>query len=120
MLQCSFKSILSLQGLVSTPYWFNHTSDAIETIALTVYDHILSFPSELRGIWKRGVGTGTVLYLSIRYGIILYIFFDTLDLIFIQKTLIVSIGVQFQPPVFNQEPRGEYLRTPRKASLIFR
>lgn len=39
-------------------------------LALVVYDAILSFPKEVRCIWKRGFGTGPILYLFIRYGTI--------------------------------------------------
>ena len=41
--------------------------------ALSIYDVILSISMEVRCIWKRKFGVGTVLYLSIRYSMILYV-----------------------------------------------
>ncbi|KAK7683430.1 hypothetical protein QCA50_013261 [Cerrena zonata] len=52
----------------------NQISVSIFTVALTlvIYDTILSFPNEVRCIWQRRFGTGTVLYLFIRYGTVFY------------------------------------------------
>lgn len=41
------------------------------SLALTVYDTLISFPQEAKCIWKRKIGTVTILYVLIRYGIIL-------------------------------------------------
>ena len=67
-------------------------------IALAIYDLILSFAAEQRCIWKRKVGTGTILYLSIRYGIILNMLTETA--MFTQELvpLIVSIEAQYIAP----------------------
>ena len=59
--------------------------------ALAVYDIILSFPTELRRIWKRGFGMGMVLYLSMRYGIILYVLLEALDGMVSPTAIIVSM-----------------------------
>ena len=62
-------------------------------IALAVYDLILSFPAELRGIWKRQFGTGTILYLSVRYGTILSMLFEGINATFVPRESVVSIQV---------------------------
>ncbi|KAK7684425.1 hypothetical protein QCA50_012372 [Cerrena zonata] len=41
------------------------------TLALVVYDTLLCLPQEFRCVWKRRLGIVTILYLLIRYGIIL-------------------------------------------------
>ena len=46
-----------------------------EITVLSIYDTIISSPYELLHIWKRKYSTTTLLYLFIRYGTILNIFF---------------------------------------------
>ena len=67
-----------------------NTAYLTKFIALTIYDLILSFPKELKCIWKRKFGTGTFLYLSIRYGTVVYILFQLLECIIVPKNMIVS------------------------------
>ena len=83
--------VLILQDWVSILYEFNNTLNLIRMIALVVYDLILSFPMELKGIWKRRFGTGTILYLSIRYGQIVHMLLQVLASILVPGNLIVSI-----------------------------
>lgn len=44
-----------------------------DILALSIYDAILSISLEVRCIWKRKFGVGMILYLSIRYSMILYL-----------------------------------------------
>ena len=77
-------------------------------IALAVYDCVLSFPAELRGIWKQKFRTGATLYLLIRYGTILFMLFSTFTFILVPKTPVVSFAIQLTAFVFNLEIRGGY------------
>ncbi|KAK7688728.1 hypothetical protein QCA50_008267 [Cerrena zonata] len=56
-------------------------------LSLAVYDAILSFPKEVRYIWQRSFGTGTILYLFIRYCTILNILFALLSNLPTYKTV---------------------------------
>lgn len=58
--------------------------------ALVLYDTAISFSQEVRCIWNRKFGVGTVLYLCIRYGTILNLFFNVFDGFFNFKTPAVS------------------------------
>ena len=78
---------------------FRHTLHLIQNVALAIYDLVLSFPTEIRGIWKKGFGTGAVLYLSIRYGTILYVFLQTSESILVPRNTIVSSGVPLRMPI---------------------
>ena len=62
-------------------------------IALGTYNLILSFPKEVICIWRRGFGPGMVLYLSIRYGTILYILFQVLNTGIVVGNVAVSINM---------------------------
>ena len=61
-----------------------------DIVALSIYDAILSISLEVRCIWKRKFGVGMILYLSIRYGTILYILFQIHEIILSTRTLAVS------------------------------
>ncbi|KAK7688686.1 hypothetical protein QCA50_008224 [Cerrena zonata] len=58
-------------------------------LVLALYDTILSFPTELRCIWQRKLGTGAVLYLFIRYGTILNAFLSVSIASVLPKTVVM-------------------------------
>lgn len=66
-------------------------SDSNQLIALGTYDLILSFPMEVKCVWKRKVfGTGTILYILIRYTTIIRMLLEALSGFAILKGPIVS------------------------------
>ena len=91
-------------------------------IALGVYDLILSSPMEVRRIWKRRLGAGTILYISIRYGAILSRFFDTGVAVIVPRNLIVSITEQYKVWILRSSMvfRGEYQKHCTEKHLNFK
>lgn len=73
----------------------------MQMIALAIYDLFLSFSTELGAIWKRKFGTGTVLYLLIRYGTIPNFTFQVLNNIFVPSTLLVSVEAYSRTLILN-------------------
>ena len=71
---------------------FLHNDMSDPTIALSIYDSILSFPKELRCIWGRKYGTGTTLYFSIKYSTILNMLFQLLSCLIVSEYVVVSCG----------------------------
>ena len=59
-------------------------------LAVIVYDTVLSFPQEIKCIWGRKPGAGTILYLFIRYGTIIDMTFKIFTWAYVPKTVSVS------------------------------
>ena len=59
-------------------------------LALAVYDFLFSFPGELKYIWNRKFGTGTALYVSIRYGALIHMLLAVIGATFVPKAIVVS------------------------------
>ena len=103
--------MFALQDWVNSFFiWYNFL--LTYAIALTVYDLFLSLSLELRGIWRRKFGTGTILYLSTRYGAIFYILFMMLWSVLVPSALIVSISIQFRLSWLSLKLRGEHQNIP--------
>ena len=99
--QNSSRTVLRFQssvGILHSIIVMIDTPISFPMIALAIYDLILSFSAEQRCIWKRKVGTGTILYLSIRYGTILYRLTETGMLSQEIVPLIVSVEAQYIAP----------------------
>lgn len=59
-------------------------------LAIILYDTLLSFNQEIQYIWNRKFGTATIVYLFVKYGIILAIFSEGFDMLDIYTTDAVS------------------------------
>ena len=59
-------------------------------LAVIVYDTVLSFPQEIKCIWGRKPGAGTILYLFVRYGTIIDMILEIFNGIYVPKTVSVS------------------------------
>ena len=59
-------------------------------LAVVAYDTVLSFQQEIKCIWGRKLGAGTILYLFIRYGMIISMIFKIFTGIYVFKTVSVS------------------------------
>jgi Family of unknown function (DUF6533) len=57
----------SSQRLVCVHVLFNSTISTICSTVLIVYDTLLTLPSEIRYIWRKGIKIGAILYLLARY-----------------------------------------------------
>ena len=71
-----------------------------------VYDFISSFPEEIKCIWKRKFGLGTVLYFSIRYGAVLNMLLETAAIAIFPETVLVSHEIQSKILRLNPGHRG--------------
>ena len=72
----------------------SNISDSTQLIALSTYDLILTFPTEVKCVWKRKVfGMGTMLYIAIRYTTILRMLLEGLSGFAILKGPIVSVNI---------------------------
>ena len=67
--------------------------------ALVTYDLILAFPTEVRCIWQRNWGTGMILYISIRYGTVLYMLLVTFSTTLVPEIVIVGVNKNISIPV---------------------
>ncbi|KAK7688689.1 hypothetical protein QCA50_008227 [Cerrena zonata] len=56
-------------------------------LTLATYDTILTFSKEIKGIWQRKFGTGTILYLLIRYATLVDLLFQILAAFNVVKTV---------------------------------
>lgn len=79
--------------------------------AVVTYDTILTFSKEFQCIWQRRFGTGTVLYLIIRYGTILQMLFDVFRSFVKARSAVVS-GIQklLTTYLLNFKSRGIYTK----------
>ena len=59
-------------------------------LVVIVYDAVLSFQQEIKCIWGRKPGVVTIIYLFVRYGMILDIAFEIFEGIYVFKTVSVS------------------------------
>ena len=57
---------------------------------MVAYDALLSFKQEIKCIWGRKLGIGTILYLFVRYGTIIDMIFQIFDGTYVYKTVSVS------------------------------
>ena len=57
---------------------------------MIAYDAFLSFQQEIKCIWGRKLGIGTILYLLVRYGTIIDMIFQIFSGIYVPKTISVS------------------------------
>ena len=57
---------------------------------MIAYDTLLSFQQEIKCIWGRKPGVGTILYLFVRYGMIINMSFQIFSGTYIFKTVSVS------------------------------
>ena len=57
---------------------------------MVVYDAVLSLSQEIKYIWGRKAGVVTILYLFVRYGMIIDMIFQILNGIYVFKTVSVS------------------------------
>ena len=57
---------------------------------MIAYDAFLSFQQEIKCIWGRKLGIGTILYLFVRYGTIIDIIIEIFDGTYVFKTVSVS------------------------------
>ena len=73
-----------LQGSISLLYLRTYK------LAVIAYDAVLSFQQEIKCIWGRKPGAGTILYLFIRYGTIIAIVDQIVDRSYVFKTVLVS------------------------------
>ena len=62
----------------------------IYELAVVVHDTVLSFSQEIKFIWGRKAGVVTILYLFVRYGMIIDMAFQIFVNIFAFKTVAVS------------------------------
>ena len=90
-MHCVKQDLLLLWDWVSGWNYCNEVLYSDLRVALAVYDVVLSFPMELKAVWKRRFGTGTFLYLSIRYGTVIAMLFGNFQRLLITENLIVSI-----------------------------
>ena len=72
----------------------------IVLLALSIYDTIINLSKEVRCIWQRKRSMATVLYVSIRYGVILDILIPQLSYFFISRTVAVSVITSSGPPSY--------------------
>ena len=63
-------------------------------LVLAIYDAFTTFPQEVQCAWKRKKNAVTILYLCIRYGIILDVFIQVLDEFYPFRTIAVSISIR--------------------------
>ena len=59
-------------------------------LAVIAYDTVLSFPQEIKCIWGRTLGTATILYLFVRYGMIIDMIFEIFIATYVLKSVSVS------------------------------
>ena len=105
--QCSqvlnrrLQHMLILQGWVSISLLWLFLSCQILTYntALVTYDLILAFPTEVRCIWQRNLGAGMILYISIRYGTVLYMLLVTFSTTLVPEIVIVGVNKNISIPV---------------------
>ena len=57
---------------------------------MIVYDALLSFQQEIKCIWGKKLGIGTILYLCVRYGMIIDMIVRVFSGIYVFKTVLVS------------------------------
>ena len=57
---------------------------------MIVYDTVLTSPQEIKCIWGRKPGAGTILYLFVRYGMIIDMIFRVFSGIYVSETVLVS------------------------------
>ena len=57
---------------------------------MVAYDALLSFQQEIKCIWGRKAGAGTILYLFVRYGTIIDMILAIFNGIYVAKTVSVS------------------------------
>ena len=57
---------------------------------MIAYDAVLSFKQEIKCIWGRKLGTVTILYLFVRYGMIIDMIFRVFSGIYVSETVLVS------------------------------
>ena len=109
VLQQIYRTMSLPRDLVSVSLYPNNIHLLIRVTALTVYDLILSFPTELRCIWEGRLmfRTGTILYLSIRYGTIIYLLIEMLDSVAAPHNRVVSFYIQLNISWSNLKHRGK-------------
>ena len=59
-------------------------------LVVVVYDAVLSFQQEIKCIWGRKARVATILYLFVRYGMIINMGFRIFDTFYVFKTVSVS------------------------------
>ena len=91
---CSTWQVLSCLLFI----WYSHCF-----LALSIYDTVINLSKEVRCIWQRKRSMATVLYVSIRYGVILDILIPQLSYFFISRTVAVSVMTSSGRPSYYKE-----------------
>ena len=84
---------------MSVPFYLDQSTERVWTSSIkgvAIYDTILTFPKEVRCIWKRKFGAGTVLYLFIRYGTLFDMLLQFLNGFVTSRTAIVRVHHKFR------------------------
>ena len=105
---CSTWQVLSCLLFI----WYSHCF-----LALSIYDTVINLSKEVRCIWQRKRSMATVLYVSIRYGVILDILIPQLSYFFISRTVAVSVIVSSGPPSYYRKSLGVGFFLPSRTLL---